>query len=809
MATLYDVQTKQPANIPESQIDDAVKSGNYAFKKNEQINVIDPTTKETVSVSSKDIKDAIDQGYSIETPSQQTIRNYVEENKGLRGTTKVALGQFSNQFLLGLPEIVAEKKGDPLEVAKWEALKKDHSAANIASGIAGFGGSFLYGGPLFKASSVAGRAASSILAKGLEKVGIEAGSKRIASKITSNIIKNASRMGVEAEVQGLPQTITETALADEGKRFDTASEAILMNGALGAVLGTGLSGIKGLKAFAPKLSSSIEVTGNRTLGDKIRTWSAEKALGFYKSDINQMNKFARKGEDLAAQFADTLGQTVTSNGEKVIKLGDSIENIHGKVSNVFDNAGSKIGNVIKVVDDKGMKVFNPNELADVVEMSLGDKYTANKAFPEISNEFSKRVENLRMYGDQPISFADAQKLKSDFNIGYKGADNDKKEMYRQIYGIINKEIENKMELAASKLKDPGLFDTFMQAKKEYRASLNAGLALEKRLAGKVGNKFIGLTDTIIGGEVLQAFAENLDKISELKNIGMLGLTTLAAKKLGEKYGASTVYSIMSNDGLMRVSGMMKKQANKIGLASRFIEGKSGVSRETLPLEAMRRLLQKSDGKNKEEMLQDIDKKLEEVEMNFVNNKPINDLSDYLAATGAPGISQEFRIKMQNMIGYLRGAVPKNPYFDNPLHQTKWKASDSEIAAFERKLHALEDPFSILHDYEDDTLTRDKIEAVRAIYPETLKRIQQQIIDTATEKKMKPLNFKKRLKLSMLMDAPIDRSFSHIVDLQFGHMKGAQMDIQQQQETNRMSNAKFTLASQSSSRSQQIASRSNT
>src|SRR5687767_15846553 len=147
---LYNAQTRALDPIDnEELLHKALLTGSHSFAAGELVSVTSPDG-ERGTVPAENIVEAVQSGYRVETPSQRAVREYVEQNAGVKGAVKVGLGQLADEAALGLPELILDKKQDPLEVAKREALKKEHDLANTLGGITGFGASLFVGGPLWK-----------------------------------------------------------------------------------------------------------------------------------------------------------------------------------------------------------------------------------------------------------------------------------------------------------------------------------------------------------------------------------------------------------------------------------------------------------------------------------------------------------------------------------------------------------------------------------------------------------------------------------------------------------------------------------
>src|SRR5215217_3963477 len=101
MSNLYNTKTGKPEKLSEDQLTDAVKSGTHGYKKGTKVDVLDPDGQ-SYSVDSSELSTVLNEGYSIEAPRQIAVREYVKDNKGLKGTVKVALSQFADEALMGL-----------------------------------------------------------------------------------------------------------------------------------------------------------------------------------------------------------------------------------------------------------------------------------------------------------------------------------------------------------------------------------------------------------------------------------------------------------------------------------------------------------------------------------------------------------------------------------------------------------------------------------------------------------------------------------------------------------------------------------
>jgi hypothetical protein len=222
----------QLENIDESQLEQSLLSGEYEIPADRTINMFD-SDGNLVGVSGSDVGDALQQGWKLESNKQAAVRRYVDSKDNLAGSIEVALKQFGDEAAFGVPELIAEKTGNPFEVEKWQALKEKHDTANTLGGLAGFGASFLVGAPVMKAGTAAGKAAERVVAQKLGEYGVKRGAKNVAADLLARTAGTGANLAVDAMVSSAPRTLTEAALGD----YEAAAESLLLNGGIGLVLG--------------------------------------------------------------------------------------------------------------------------------------------------------------------------------------------------------------------------------------------------------------------------------------------------------------------------------------------------------------------------------------------------------------------------------------------------------------------------------------------------------------------------------------------------------------------------------------------
>ena len=155
--------------------------------------------------------------------------------------------------------------------------------------------------------------------------------------------------------------------------------------------------------------------------------------------------------------------------------------------------------------------------------------------------------------------------------------------------------------------------------------------------------------------------------------------------------------------------------------------------------------------------------------------------------------------IQRGLQYLAASIPpaETPgLFD---HVEPMEPSLSEMDAFVRKVHALEDPYSILKKAADFTLHPDEVDAVATVYPEIYSQIQQDVAGLLEEVESLP-PYQARIQVGTLLQVPSDPSLdpSFILTMQ---RRFAQTENQQQASFG--SRASISVAGNTYSEAQQV------
>jgi hypothetical protein len=124
------------------------------------------------------------------------------------------------------------------------------------------------------------------------------------------------------------------------------------------------------------------------------------------------------------------------------------------------------------------------------------------------------------------------------------------------------------------------------------------------------------------------------------------------------------------------------------------------------------------------------------------------------AAVSPVLADRIEATQARKLEYLAAALPKSPGLGMQIGRDTWRPSDFEIAAFARKVAAVEDPASVIERVADGSLTPEDAEALRSVYPELFADMRRQIVERLPELR-EGLPYQRRLMLSIFFGVPVD------------------------------------------------------
>ncbi len=251
-----------------------------------------------------------------------------------------------------------------------------------------------------------------------------------------------------------------------GSEEDLRPSAITPEAAVRAGVRTGVGA--GLGYGGAKVGQAIG-RGAQSTGEKLDTFGNRKAVEALNPSKKQFGQILDRGTE------DQLGDAVWR--KKIVTPWASLEEKAKRAATAADESGAAVGGVLKDIDaaaggpkfeiapavsrfeqDSMSKMMMPGAQGPVVSPPLKADYAAA----------AEQAQELKGLAPQ-MSFAKANDLKGQYTNKARAftdsaTEPEKVSQFRQLYGIINSEMENQVPGAT---KDPGLLGAFRKTKSEH------------------------------------------------------------------------------------------------------------------------------------------------------------------------------------------------------------------------------------------------------------------------------------------------------------------------------------------------------
>lgn len=548
---------------------------------------------------------------------------------------------------------------------------------------------------------------------------------------------------------------------------------------------------KDLLGFIDKVSSSVGAGENRALiGDE-----AVNAI----NKINTMRTRVEQGltdEIDATTMRDVLRQVRSdinynqSAGEFNDTLNKLKKNFTNGISDILKDKSPEYANIMTQMQERSKVLQDMSKAFGTPEKALGSLNKIVTPAGELKSELlgqfgalTKRdylgeLENLRnaknLLGESrvrdirdkliPETVAKAKDLEQKYLEAKANVDEIKRLSPNRTQSIIsnqgfkNASIEDRRALEIlgkggtdfnQMIKDRNLIDSFQKARPMGSKHTNLGAVIGGALGYGVG----GSAGAAIGGAI--------------------GGTAGAAL---DPYGGKMLKALIEKNpdisGLLFVEKQMKRTADKLDEIPGILKKLTGklpiVTPQGLAIGTLGRLVTKDYAPNpKNSQLA----RKEKVEHLKKINQFMTDLIGYpagaaekfaglshpISSLGAPNIGGAFSQKLAVASQYLYSQMPKPPAPISPFAPPReYQPSDADLHAFEQKAAVVHDPWQVLTELEHGTLTKNHMDALQAVYPYIASRIQQKVQESIVDG-VEPVPYAQRLKLSLLMGAPMDKS----------------------------------------------------
>lgn len=611
----------------------------------------------------------------------KSVADYVEENKGLKGTAKVGLGQFVDEALFGVPEIIAENTETAEEKAKRKAIKSEHGIANTIGGIGGFAASTLVGGPLAKTATTVGKAASRV-----------AGGA-IGDLVSNRLIRTAAEKGIQYGTEGAIFTAP-TALAEAVTgNPEQAVERIIAGGLGNALLGPVLEqGGRLIRQTVGKKLSNIQ----ESLGETAEKFAA-KEYGLERATSKKLGPTKIK----------KIGRQLLDAGE--VKVGKNTETMISENQLLQNKLASERDILYNLIDAEKASTFQPEKLINKIEESLG-KFNRESPLlrPEANklNDILEAIAQRRPNDKGYISLKEAQNLVEELgNINWDATSTKKShQIAKRAYGMAREELNNVVNKVFKEYK-PELVGKVNTLNQKMATAFDTAKLLKNKYARETGNKFYSLTDTIAGAGAVASGSPQ-------------GLAFLGAKKLFDNYGNPSI-ALLADSASKMIQNLQKSEV----LSSKLPNLMGTVTTRLRPT-----TINKLAGLNIEQ-IQNIEQELTQIEQNPEQFTDLILPETEVLTQIDPKAASLMNQKLVEVSQYIKNALPKNPNpVSTPFRKVPWKPTSLEVSKFNRISRAALNPMSVIENLADGFLSHDEIKTVKDLYPELSKDMDMALMD---------------------------------------------------------------------------------
>ena len=657
--------------------------------------------------------------------------------------------------------------GDKLQVEGARLLGGDEAASQMAAktrilrenyadttGMSEVLGGFLL--PVPGAGTAKGVAGA--VGKGLAGVAERAGARGLAS-VAEHVLPGALTAGYEGAVMGAGQALSESALGDHDltaeKLFSHAGKGGLLGFGIGAALHAPVAALarRGDGAAVGALERVAEREGAgpyRSLGVR----AEEAAVGVAEREAVPAGGILSKIQGMADEESfrslgglsknyKLLGRTAEAQMERAQGIGKLLRDegivtplatkaeMAEKIAAKVEETGRELGAMRKALDETGVKVST----APILERAQAEVLApleAKLGFKGEAAQIRGYLAELSEMAGSETSFEKLHQMRR--NIGEKAQfDKVTSPVFANELKRLNAIVEDEFTKAgekASALKGEAFTESYRSAKLKYSMLKDAESAVKVGLDRKGVNRTVSLTDTIMGAG---AFA----------TMGPVGLLAAGANKMMREFGSQTAAVALNHiAGIDAVRAASAAVDAQMGRAVSSLRGGKAVAKASQRVSsAQAEGIAKSVLANPEALAARV--------QSFVGDR-LREVSPRVA-DAASSVATRAAVHLQQTAP--KPLPPVNalqPQRERPTY------SPNDVAKYAKRIEAIQDPTMLARGVAKGTVSREHVEAVKAVYPRLFAVMQGRLLEEVA-KLPSELPYQTRVALSTLFEVPLDAS----------------------------------------------------
>lgn len=791
--TLYDAVTGAPIQADATTAGELVRAGKAGFKTDQTVDIVDQAGQ-LQKMSGADAAaylgsaEAKFGGGGVATATAVRHQQLEQQYGGLGGGALAALAGAGRGATLGLSDLALTKAGlvDASTLKGLEEVNPGASLLGEGAGIlapvllsgggagAGVGALKGAGGGLARGAVAAAELAPSALAgtlgRGVERALL--GGAAEGAGWAARAGASAVGAGAEGALFGVGSAISRASIDDHALTGEKLVAAAGMGALLGGAAGGGLSAAGsllrgGVDKAAGALARTIDAGEGRLAGEL--TAATPKTAGGAQALAGQVERdLALKG---AGADARALAEIRAAGGDleaRAVRMAqEDLARVAGKAEGTLlapaekaaaarrlaDESAAKVeqlaGELTKAgekVDVAGAMAAHREELAKIGAEAVNPK--ALRAVKE-AEDLATRIEHLAGDGDPAKLLKIQRELRREIDHTLPAGESLSNDLHRNLSKALDGELVKAGTAAEAKL-GPEWAARWANAGGEARAAdwLAAATAQGAKASAKAGS--------------FGALEAGKAALGALTGGGGLTGAALAVpsaylghvvKQHGAELGAQLARAASRGELVAQIGRHLDQVLGaRVGALVGTGRGVLSGLRPTAPLAALA-----AAPRSKDSPL--VAFKTQTRELAAFRAAPGPRLAAATAGLeGArPEVRQAVAATVQRGADFLASKMPRRPPppAGLPAHlQRDTPVSPSEAATWLRYARAVNDPLSVLEDARKGLLSREAIEAVKAVYPSVYRALQGQVSE-ALQERQKPLAWKEKLQLSTLLGLPTD------------------------------------------------------
>lgn len=745
---LWDHKNQAVLRIPESNLELALKSGQYTLPKGQSIAVISPDGQPG-TVPAEKVVEALNSGFRVEPLADRTERE-LQAKYGDNELEAAAQG-FARGATFGLSDQLQTQLGIT-SPERLREVQERNPEAEIVGQLASFLTPTGLGGKVTKAGISAveklGVKAEQAALKELEKVAAKVGpNSKYAQAIVAKIPSKGVGSAVEGAFYGAGQLVSEDALGKADFNAENLAAYVgtgaLLGGAFGAGLSAATEAVKPVAGYIGQKASKIASSGL----DKER--ASLELMGYSPAQISKLRE--RNGK-LVADLPEFL------RSEIKLTKGDSPESLMNKVDNLNRESGQNIGAILEDIDQLGKQFPKINPDAHAVYSRIADK---------LENDFISKYKSTPGYASQlkPVEnlVEDFRKLSATtFDVSVK----ELQALRKNIDGLIRFEkvpgqftLKEDAALAARRLLREEI-DILADKASQIRGGENLAAALKRN------NRNYAYTE-----ELIDQISRKVDKDQAVKYsdfvLGGVGVGAGGVEG-GLAAGAFRLFKSDIRRKLVILSELEKAQQKVSGAIDKAAKGFFNAAKVVPRLTAMNisdsfisHDMSEAKPKKPKTQIEAYKNTVRNLEQFNANPESLIERSNKATVAlydAAPETSAALDTIAVNSAAFLQSKIPKRLQQPSALQElTKDRLPSSfEMSKFMRYVKGVEKPMDVIKELEAGFVNREGIEAIKVVYPNIFQELQDSILKQTSNPKV-TVPYNKKIQLGILFDVPTDPS----------------------------------------------------